>query len=89
MSNENNLIYSHHSNTRGRDKNIVFIAVKSHSILYSSKIVYLQIDWFTGDNGLWLSTSEFTGLNTLIAGVPFKLYSMTIVGFDNVFLRAV
>ena len=34
------------------DKNTVFVVAESRSIFYSSKIVYLQIDWFTGYNGI-------------------------------------
>ena len=44
----------HHSNTREEDKNIVFAVPKSHSILYSSKSVYLQVDWFTGYNRIMI-----------------------------------
>ena len=40
-------IYSSLKRQRG-DKNTVFVADESPSILYSSKIVYLQVDWFTG-----------------------------------------
>ena len=29
-----------------------FLVVESCSILYSSKIVYLKVDWFTGYNGI-------------------------------------
>ena len=36
----------------GGDKNKVFVVVASCSILYCSKIVYLQIDWFTGYNDI-------------------------------------
>ena len=36
----------------GGDKNTVFAVVESHSILYSSKIVYLIVDWFTGYSGI-------------------------------------
>ena len=52
-SNKNNL-FIHHSNTRGGDKNTGFVVVESRSIFYSSKIVYLQIDWFTGYNGIMI-----------------------------------
>ena len=29
-----------------------FVVVEARSILYSSKIVYLQVDWFTRYNGI-------------------------------------
>ena len=49
-SNESNLTYLFiaHWNSRGEDKNRIYVVGKSRSILYSSKIAYLQIDWFTG-----------------------------------------
>ena len=46
-STDNNFIYSSPIIGRG-DKNTVFLVVEPGSILYSGKIVYLQIDWFTG-----------------------------------------
>lgn len=46
MSNKNKL-FVHHPNTREGEKNTLFVEVKSRSILYSSKIVYSQTDWFT------------------------------------------
>ena len=42
----------YHSKTREGDKNTVFIVVESGTIFCSSKIVYLQIDWFTEYNGI-------------------------------------
>ena len=45
-SNENNFIYSSRKHQRGR-QNTVFVVVESHSILYSSKNICLQVDWFT------------------------------------------
>ena len=53
-------LFIHHPNTRGGDKNIVFVVVESHvkveshSFLYFSKIVYLQVDWITGYNGIMI-----------------------------------
>ena len=37
------------SNIR-REQNTAFVVVESHSILYSSRIVYLKIDWSTRYN---------------------------------------
>ena len=52
-SNENNLIYLFITQKpEGDIKNTVFVVTESRSIFYSSKIVYLQIDWFTGYNGI-------------------------------------
>ena len=50
-SNENKFIYLF---IRGGDKDTVFVVVESRSIFYTSKIVYLQIDWFTGYNGIMI-----------------------------------
>ena len=50
-SNENNFIYSSRKHQRGR-RNTVFVVVESHSILYSRKIVCLQVDLFTRYNGI-------------------------------------
>ena len=47
-------LFIHHSNTRGEDKNTVFIVVELRSILHSSKIVSFQVDWLTG-----LSTMKY------------------------------
>ena len=44
----------HHSNTRG-EKRFFVVVVVSLSILDSSKIVYLQVDWFTGYNGIMIT----------------------------------
>ena len=30
----------------------MFLVVESRSTLYSSKIVYLEVDWLTGYNGI-------------------------------------
>ena len=35
-------------------QNTDFVVVESHSILYSSKIVCWQVDWFTGYNGIMI-----------------------------------
>ena len=43
--NKNNL-FIYHSNTREGEN--FFVVVESRSILYSSKIFYLQVGWFTG-----------------------------------------
>ena len=50
---ENNLIYLFITPSQtGLIKNTVFVEVESHSILYSSKIACLQIDWLIGYNGI-------------------------------------
>ena len=50
---ENNLIYLFITPSQtGLIKNTVFVEVESRSILYSSKIACLQIDWFIGYNGI-------------------------------------
>lgn len=52
-SNENNrYLLIHHSNTRGGKINTVVVVVESRSNLYSDKIVYLQVVWFTGYSGI-------------------------------------
>ena len=48
----------HHANTRGVDKNTVFLVVDSRSILYFSNIVYLQVDWFSGYN--WIMIEHYS-----------------------------
>ena len=54
MSNENNYLFFHPSNTAGRDKNTVFVVVESRSILYARLTGgwIVQIDWFTGYSGI-------------------------------------
>ena len=49
QSNENNLICLFITQTPEG-----FVVVDSSSILYSSKIVYVQVDWFTGCNGIMI-----------------------------------
>ena len=46
-------LFIRHSFSDGvKSKAQLFAVVESHSILYSSKIVCLQVDWFTGYNGI-------------------------------------
>ena len=47
---------------RGR-QNTVFVVIESRSILYSGKIVCLQVDWFTGYNGIMI---EHLRINIII-----------------------
>ena len=55
MLNENHLICLFITQTpKKKTENKVFVVVESHSILYSSKIVYLQIDWFTEYNKIMI-----------------------------------
>ena len=49
---KNNLIYLFITPSQmGLNQKQFFVLVESHSILYPSKIVSLQVDWFTGYNG--------------------------------------
>ena len=48
MSNQNNFIHSPFKRQNWKIKTQFFAVIKSRSIFYSSKIVYLKIDWFTG-----------------------------------------
>ena len=51
---ENNL-FIHHSFSAGvKSKTQVLVVVESRSILYSSNIVYLQLDWFTRYDGIMI-----------------------------------
>ena len=49
---KNNLIYLFITSSQTGLKARFFVIVESHSIFYSSKIVYLQADRFTGYNGI-------------------------------------
>ena len=51
-SNENNFIYLLITQIPEGEIKTDFVVVESRSIFCSSKIVYLQIDWFTGYNGI-------------------------------------
>ena len=53
LSIENNLIYSFITPSQTTQSKIqFFVVVESRSVLYSSKIICLQIDWFTEYNGI-------------------------------------
>ena len=66
-------LFIHHSNTRLGDKNRIFVVVESCSILYSRKIVCLQVDWFTGYNGIMVEHSWSRALWNI--GVYLKFLS--------------
>ena len=53
---ENNLIYLFITTLSDgvTSKTRFFVVVESRSIFYSSKSVYLQVDWFTGYNGIMI-----------------------------------
>ena len=59
----------------------MFLVVESRSTLYSSKIVYLEVDWLTGYNGIKIN--ELTDLNTMIVGVLFNFYFRSTAEVDN------
>ena len=48
-------LFIHHSFLDGvKSKTRFFVVVESRSVLYSSNIVYLQVDWFTGYNEIMI-----------------------------------
>ena len=57
------------------------ITFASLSILYSSKIIYLQIDWFALCKGI--SASELIELNTVIVKALFNFYSLSTTKVDD------
>ena len=52
---KNNFIFIHHFFPEGiKSKAQFFVVGESRSILYSSRIVCLRVDWFTGYNGIMI-----------------------------------
>ena len=49
-----NLFIHHSFSDEVKSKTPFLVVVESWSILYSSKIVYLQVDWFTGYNEIMI-----------------------------------
>ena len=73
----------HHSNTRRGYKNTFFVAVESCSILYSSKIIFVQIDWFIGYNRVMVEYSEIMELNIMIIEVVLNFCLLSTIIADN------
>ena len=80
-SNENNFIYSSLKQQKGRQI-IIFVVFESRLILYSSKIVCFQVDWFTGYikimiEHLWSGALWNIGLHNFL----FSINCQTTIAF--------
>ena len=64
-------------------ENKVYVVAEPPSILYSSKMLIYRLAGLLNITVLWLSTSELTELNTIIAEVLLNSYLLPSVGVDN------